>query len=244
MKMMFESGASPTPPTPPSPGSVGYPTNGVLGGAAPTLPGAYAWYQMMQEMVGVITAAGLTPSETNLGQLQEALETRYQIPTGSVVATAASAPATGWLLCDGSLVSRAAFPRLFAAIGTTYGAGDGTTFGLPDMRGEFIRGADAGRGIDVGRALGSEQLDALQNIVGYLGVDDRQEFGGGTGIGAFRVSATTRSEAIAAGAPNADTTAEGGDGSTHYAKFDASLVARTADETRPRNVAMNYIIRT
>lgn len=69
----------------------------------------------------------------------------------------------GWLACDGSAVSRAAYPALFAAIGTTYGAGDGaTTFNVPDMRGEFPRGDDAGRGVDSGRVFGSAQADEVK----------------------------------------------------------------------------------
>lgn len=87
--MLFESGASLTPPTPPSPGSAGYPTDGVLGGSAPTLPGAYAWFQMMQEIVGVITAAGLTPSATDLGQLKEAMDALYVARSGGVGSGAA-----------------------------------------------------------------------------------------------------------------------------------------------------------
>ncbi|WON82301.1 MULTISPECIES: phage tail protein [Chromobacterium] len=68
----------------------------------------------------------------------------------------------GWLKCDGSLVSRGTYPGLFAVIGTTYGAGDGsTTFNLPDLRGEFIRGWDYGGGVDDGRAFGSWQKGTL-----------------------------------------------------------------------------------
>ena len=74
----------------------------------------------------------------------------------------ASAPA-GWLVCDGSLVSRAAYPALFAAIGVVFGAGDGvSTFKLPDLRGEFVRGWDGGRGVDTGRAMGSAQAQATK----------------------------------------------------------------------------------
>lgn len=64
----------------------------------------------------------------------------------------------GYLIEDGSAVGRVAYATLFAAIGTTYGAGDGaTTFNLPDSRGEFWRGLDLGRGVDVGRNLGVAQ---------------------------------------------------------------------------------------
>lgn len=72
-----------------------------------------------------------------------------------------TAPA-GWLKANGAAVSRTAYAALFARIGTTHGAGDGTTtFNLPDMRGEFARGLDDGRGVDGGRTVGSAQ--ASQN---------------------------------------------------------------------------------
>ena len=65
---------------------------------------------------------------------------------------------TGWLKANGAAVSRTAYASLFSVITTTYGVGDGaTTFNLPDLRGEFPRGWDDGRGIDSGRALGSAQ---------------------------------------------------------------------------------------
>jgi len=66
------------------------------------------------------------------------------VPPGTIVATARATAPTGWLLCDGSAVSRTgANADLFAAIGTTYGAGNGTsTFNLPDFRGRVIVGVD------------------------------------------------------------------------------------------------------
>ena len=69
------------------------------------------------------------------------------VPVGTVVTTAASSAPSGWLLCDGSEVSRTTYSTLFAAIGTAYGAGDGsTTFSLPDMRGRVPMGAGTGTG--------------------------------------------------------------------------------------------------
>lgn len=69
----------------------------------------------------------------------------------------------GYLFCDGSAISRTTYKNLFLAIGTTYGVGDGsTTFNLPDCRGEFLRGFDAGRGIDPARVFGSLQLDDFE----------------------------------------------------------------------------------
>jgi len=86
------------------------------------------------------------------------------VPAGVFVPYAGETAPAGWLLCDGSAVSRTTYAALFAAIGEAYGAGDGsTTFNLPDMRGEFLRGWDNGRGIDSGRALGSAQSGQNQS---------------------------------------------------------------------------------
>lgn len=70
------------------------------------------------------------------------------MPPGSVVSYAGSVAPSGWLLCDGSAVSRTgATAALFAAIGTTYGTGNGTTtFNLPDLRGRVVAGLDGGTG--------------------------------------------------------------------------------------------------
>lgn len=86
------------------------------------------------------------------------------LPAGVISAFGASAAPTGWLKCDGSAVSRTTYAALFTAIGTTFGAGNGTTtFNLPDLRGEFLRGWDDGRGVDSGRSFGSAQSDAFKS---------------------------------------------------------------------------------
>ncbi|MAL88600.1 MAG: hypothetical protein CL683_06865 [Brevundimonas sp.] len=69
------------------------------------------------------------------------------------------------LVANGAVVSRTTYARLFAAIGTRYGAGDGaTTFQIPDWRGLFFRALDNGRGLDPGRALGTGTYQASQNL--------------------------------------------------------------------------------
>ena len=74
---------------------------------------------------------------------------------GMILYTAASSAPTGFLKADGSVLNRVDYPDLFTAIGTFYGEGDGqTTFKLPDLRGEWVRGWDNGRGVDEGRGFG------------------------------------------------------------------------------------------
>jgi len=160
-------------------------------------------------------------------------------PVGTVAAFAGrasidyAAPA-GWWHCNGEAVRRDYWPNLFSTIGETYGPGNGTTtFNLPDLRGEFVRGADDGRSIDVGRTLGTPQLDALQNITGgveNIQIDETSVIGAVTG--AFQATDNgANGNSAAFNSPGIDIT------------FDASRVARTADETRPRNVAMHYCIK-
>jgi microcystin-dependent protein len=80
------------------------------------------------------------------------------IPSGAVMHFAMNTAPTGWLAANGTAVSRTTYAALFAAIGTVFGSGDGsTTFNLPDLRAEFIRGIDNGRGVDSGRGFGSNQ---------------------------------------------------------------------------------------
>lgn len=159
----------------------------------------------------------------NLGVDSKA-NTDTHAPAGFVGHFARSTAPAGWLKANGAAVSRTAYAALFAEIGTTYGAGDGfNTFNLPDLRGEFIRGWDDGRGVDAGRAFGSYQADALQNITGGIDLIT----GGHAAGGAFAKNGTVSNHL---NAPILGTEA----GIT----FDASRVARTAAETRPRNLPM------
>tara|TARA_R110000850_G_scaffold266434_1_gene396751 strand:+ start:845 stop:2134 length:1290 start_codon:yes stop_codon:yes gene_type:complete len=160
--------------------------------------------------------------------------TASAVPAGAVNSFAMSAVPTGWLSCNGSLVSRTTYSGLFSAVGTTYGAGDGsTTFALPDLRGEFIRGFDDGRGVDSGRTFGSAQSWAIENIVGTF-TDIRVRLNTiFTATGAFTGST---------GAVSGDN-GSGGAATANFA-FDASNVVNTASETRPRNIALLYCIKT
>ena len=94
------------------------------------------------------------------------------VPSGTVLYFAGQTAPAGWLKANGAAVSRTAYAALFAAIGTTYGVGDGrSTFNLPDLRGEFIRSWDDGRAIDINRALGSWQADEFRSHSHGIGVN-------------------------------------------------------------------------
>ena len=86
------------------------------------------------------------------------------VPAGSVFSFATSTVPTGYLECNGAAVSRSTYASLFSAISTTWGVGDGSsTFNLPDLRGQFVRGWDNSAGVDASRVFGSTQTDQNKN---------------------------------------------------------------------------------
>ena len=164
------------------------------------------------------------------------------VPAGAVIFHAGATAPTGYLKANGAAVSRTTYADLFAAIGTTYGAGDGsTTFVIPDFRGMFPRGWDDGRGIDIGRVRGSYQDDAVQehghvassstngshaHVVGTRGYD-----GNSTGIGA------EVSYSGFGGVVNTLSTASAGD-HAHTITVGGVNSGSSAAETRVKNVAL------
>lgn len=141
------------------------------------------------------------------------------VPSGSVSAYAGATVPAGWLECAGQLVSRATYAALFTAISDTYGVGDGsTTFNLPDLRGEFVRGWDNSRGIDAARALGTAQTDDLKSHVHSVNPPSSDSEGGSG-------KTVTGNTGISESLTGYNTGSTGG------------------TETRPRNIALMYIIK-
>lgn len=104
-----------------------------------------------------------TQARTNIDVYSKA-ESRAAGQPGDIKYTSRTTAPTGWLKANGAAISRTAYADLFSAIGTMYGDGDGfNTFNLPDLRGEFLRGWDDGRGVDSGRSLGSSQGESLKS---------------------------------------------------------------------------------
>mgnify|MGYP003312052876 CR=1 FL=1 len=173
------------------------------------------------------------------------------VPSGSVFCMAVDVVPTGYLECDGSAVSRTTYAALFAVIGSLYGTGDGSsTFNLPDLRGEFIRGYDNGRGIDNARPLASSQggsnLSHSHTATSTSNVTDSGHFhttnvdnanlfpahGGVTigygGSGGYPATNFGQMSTTTTGVTVATSTSVANDGGS---------------ETRPRNIAMMYIIK-
>lgn len=138
-----------------------------------------------------------------------------QSPIGVILPYGGDVAPAGFLLCDGQAPARlGTYAALFAVIGVKFGGGDGvSTFNVPDLRSEFLRGADLGRGIAGGHAIGTAQPDALKS---HTHTTPGSMFGGGGGVSGV----TGGSAAMVTG------------------------TGATGDvETRPRNVAVNFIIR-
>ncbi|MBS1183768.1 MAG: Tail Collar domain protein [Proteobacteria bacterium] len=120
-----------------------------------------------------------------------ALATISGVPIGTWDHFSGQTPPAGYLVRDGSAVSRTVYAALFAVCGTKYGAGDGsTTFNLPDGRGVFDRGWDSGRGLDAGRVFGSYQADMFASHVHTYTVSGGSNSGGG-GTSSFAGNSTT-----------------------------------------------------
>jgi microcystin-dependent protein len=108
------------------------------------------------------------------------------VPTGSIITYGGSVSPAGWLLCDGTAVSRTTYATLFAILGTTYGNGDGiNTFNLPNMKGR----------VAVGRDAGQTEFDSLGETGGSkthtLTVNEMpsHDHGGSTGAAGYSASA-------------------------------------------------------
>nr|CUV57319.1 putative phage tail collar protein [Ralstonia solanacearum] len=155
--------------------------------------------------------------------------------TGAVAMFACKTPPAGWLKGNGAAVSRTTYARLFNVIGTTFGAGDGsTTFNLPELRAEFPRGWDDGRGIDAGRVFGSVQAQALSSHQHRtaIGFDGANLFGWGDGNATPVFGSEVQSGVLRV----LGSVTQGG-GAARVAYTDVALMG-VSGETRPRNVAL------
>lgn len=164
------------------------------------------------------------------------------LPVGTMMPYGGTSAPTGFMLCDGSAISRATYSDLYTAIGDAFGEGDGsTTFNLPDMRGRFVRGVDNGQGVDpdaatrtamatggnTGDNVGSVQPDAMQGHWHRLqGRQNDEAAGAGnmsTGTAATQISLDDRVRVAISDGVNG--------------------TPRTTSESRPKNVNVEWIIK-
>ena len=170
------------------------------------------------------------------------------VPSGAVFCMAVAIVPSGYLECNGAAVSRTGYAALFAVIGTQYGAGNGSsTFNLPDLRGEFVRGFDNGRGIDSGRSISATPQSDQNKQHNHTASSSVNDSG--------HVHGTTFDNKKYFPGGNSTTVNYGGPGEYPADIFSMSsattgvTVATSigndgGGETRPRNIAMMYVIKT
>ena len=174
------------------------------------------------------------------------------VPSGAVFCIAVASVPSGYLECNGQSVSRTTFAALFAVIGTQYGASNSSTFKVPDLRGEFIRGFDNGRGVDSGRSIATSQSHqhpqhnhnvsaSSSSSVSDPGHKHNILFGAGS-FGGSSGAVTVRDSGTITDRMSTATTGISVSTSTSISQSNRGGTSNSS-ETRPRNVAMMYIIK-
>lgn len=214
-------------------------------GVPPTYPGP-DWFNAIQsELLNIIRAAGLDPDKMDNTQILAALKKLFlsrsnpfgdiktdgaaaiatalsnldlgegsALPVGVPVPWPSATPPTGWLKCNGAPFSAAQYPKLALAY---------PSLALPDLRGEFIRGWDDGRGIDNGRALLSTQAALAGTITGN--------------------SNPMKATPNESGTPIMDWFVLNGVSFNDDPSTVVKTIIVTPGDTRPRNIAFNFIVR-
>lgn len=215
-------------------------------GVPPTWPGP-DWFNIFQtELLNILKEAGINPDKANHAQLLAAMKKLLlsrsnpfgdikadgpaaiatalanlglgegsALPVGVPIPWPSATPPTGWLKCNGAAFTASQYPKLAQAY---------PALRLPDLRGEFIRGWDGGRGVDQGRTLLSNQSDAFASHNHYIRTTSS-------------VTSSTDDGDPARGQIRGSANTSGGVGS------DNSIGMSGGSETRPRNIAFNYIVR-
>lgn len=211
--------------------------------------------------VGTLTALAVTGNATIGGRVSD--KSGFVMPVGTVIAWCGSItaemksaavsgglpvqPVTGWLLCDGTLLTRTSYADLFAIIGTTFGSFNGSTFYLPDMRGKFLRCTDQASGNDPDRASRANAGGAAADASGWQ-VGTKQ--GDGMRQHDHQVWAAAGNSAN----EEQDWLSWYGNSRSQYDRYDKrtqgmlnpntnDTFSYAANETRPANVYVHYIIK-
>jgi len=216
------------------------------------------------KLPNAIVNGGFMQTDGN-GQLS--FQTINGVPTGAIFALPdtqaggntgydSNGIPTGYKECNGDAISRSIFDKLFAVIGTTYGAGDGSsTFNLPDLRGRFIRGVNTSNsGDDPNRAIGNLQSDdnkshthnvnattTTHNITGQVRKISETYAGAGTASGVFS-KLGNQDAPFTPGGPDTSSTGGFSINATHNHQINTNTNSH-GSESRPKNIAMMYIIK-
>ena len=143
------------------------PATGQIGSLIPAVWGN----SVTDEILNVIRAGGLTPSETQVNQLLQAIQQLAAIgsPTGMIAFIHSTDVPDGWLLCNGAAVSRTTYANLFAKIGVKYGSGNGsTTFNLPNLDGRVLQGTTNTGNVGTYLEASLPNIQGTTQCVGYV----------------------------------------------------------------------------
>jgi len=175
-----------------------------------------------------ITTAKIADANITTAKLAAATS-QALAPTGAIISYAGSSAPSGWFICDGNAVSRTTYSDLYTVVGTTYGVGDGsTTFNIPDLVGYFVRGLDEAQAVDPDvRTLGSTQQDGIIAHVHRVQTDDYGDSDDSAYVGRGDAAIEDSSNVVKSSGP--------------YDSTDSTYIGKT--ETRPVNIALNYIIK-
>lgn len=185
-----------------------------------------------QNYASILYSDGTNVAYADLGSIRDAIDlyVPQQVFAGTIFPFAMTTVPTGYLACNGAAISRSTYATLYAAIGNTWGSGDGsTTFNVPDFRGYFLRGWDNGAGVDPARAFASSQADEFLSHKHTTSIDPDQ----------------------LPGAPAARIDIDGvvgnwtmGPGNRPQTGVSFSMNNTGGSETRPKNYAVQYGIKT
>ena len=178
------------------------------------------------------------------------------VPVGTIIAWAGEAQSvpSGWALCYGQSLKRGRYPELFAAIGTSWGGQNSKRFNLPDLRGRFIRGADAGSGRDPDAGereaskpggnetgVGSVQDDSFQNHSHWQQPHSHLVHAHGH---VFKVIEAAMGAVASASFERPPENSYGAKAEIRGAsKYGTSSPCKTGEETRPKNDGVSFIIK-
>lgn len=166
---------------------------------------------------------------------------------GVISGFAQSSAPTGWLICDGATINGdgTSYENLWNAIGTTYGGSGQSSFNLPDLRGEFLRCSDQGRGADSGRAHGSTQGDTVkQSWYGYTNFQSHYHTGGwGSGYKNWQIKHSGYPDNYGAAETTNAFIAPWYQLAQGIGYNNMRLSVGDGSETKPRNLAVQFCIK-
>lgn len=182
-------------------------------------------------------------------------EIAFGNPAGTILSFAGSTAPTGYLVCDGSTVSRSSYANLYSVIGDSFGEGDGsTTFHLPDLRGRFLRGWDNSATNDPDAAsrtasnTGGNTGDNIGSLQDHQ-LDSHNHSTNTTGAHVHTTNFAQTSWKVGTGSTFYNIDSSGGTVSTRSSgaasngNHSHTITSAGGNETRPVNVAVNYIIK-